>query len=437
MSRAIQSKESPVISEMENTLRSTQNGKVIFTKCDGRNWVLLLKNDKLHFAYPNHDRVSNKGSVYLGKVKNVRANINACFVEIADKEICFLPLKNVVGPYIRNRRYDGRILEGDEILVQVEREAQKNKQATITTAISVTTDYFVFCTGSPKINFSGKLSENDKSNLRTLFLHNQFSDHKGSLQQAVLSNEYISIPQTGMIVRTKAAELIEHPEQFASELNDALTQYKNLFQTASHRTVFSCIRKGINIYEILLKELIHPSEYEEILTDDPGIYQELKDYNHLSQNKSIRLYEDRLLSLSNLYSVKTKLDSAINERIWLKSGAYLIIQPTEAMTVIDVNSGKYEAKKDTADYHLKINLEAASEIAIQLRLRNLSGIILVDFINMSRREDESTLLNIMREYTVNDPAGVTVIDITSLGLMEITRKKIYRPLSEQLTITEK
>ena len=122
---------------------------------------------------------------------------------------------------------------------------------------------------------------------------------------------------------------------------------------------------------------------------------------------------------------------ALERRVWLKSGGYLIIEPTEALTVIDVNSGKYEARKGYGETCRKINLEAAEEIALQLRLRNLSGMILVDFINMEEEEEKTELLSCLRKLVKSDKVKTTVVDMTPLGLVEITRKKVNKPLAEQ------
>ena len=117
--------------------------------------------------------------------------------------------------------------------------------------------------------------------------------------------------------------------------------------------------------------------------------------------------------------------------VWLNSGGYLVIEPTEALTAIDVNSGKYDADREARETYLRINLEAAKEVALQLRLRNLSGIIIVDFINMQSWEDRKTLLDYLKRLTTQDRVQTKVIDMTPLGLVEITRKKIDKPLKEQ------
>ena len=147
----------------------------------------------------------------------------------------------------------------------------------------------------------------------------------------------------------------------------------------------------------------------------------------------LRLYDDADFPLGKLYSTQTALEKALREKAWLKNGGYLVIQPTEALTVIDVNSGKSIAGKGRNEEGiLKINLEAAREAARQIRLRNLSGIIIIDFINMNTEENVERLMREFRLHLAKDPIQATLVDITPLNLVEVTRKKVHKPLYEQV-----
>ena len=174
---------------------------------------------------------------------------------------------------------------------------------------------------------------------------------------------------------------------------------------------------------------------EEIVTDDPEIFRRIREYLDVCQpedREKVRLYEDPLLPLEKLYSLEKAVSEALQKKVWLRSGGYLVIEPTEAMTVIDVNSGKYTGRKNLRDTIRKINLEAAEEIVFQLRLRNLSGIIIVDFIDMDSVQDQEELMALLTDRCRKDPIKTTVVDMTKLGLVEITRKKIRRPFREQV-----
>ena len=169
------------------------------------------------------------------------------------------------------------------------------------------------------------------------------------------------------------------------------------------------------------------------MTDDTGLYQELTAYLRIWQPEDLdRLvfYEDHLLPMEKLYALERRLSEALQERVWLPCGGYLIIQPTEALTVIDVNTGKFEGGKKKEAAILKVNKEAAVEIAHQIRLRNLSGIILIDFINMEDSASNQVLLSLLNTKLREDPIPTTLIDMTKLQLVEITRLKKEKPLSE-------
>ena len=147
----------------------------------------------------------------------------------------------------------------------------------------------------------------------------------------------------------------------------------------------------------------------------------------------VRLYEDPLLPLAALYNLNKQTEEALQPKVWMKSGGYLVIEPTEALTVVDVNTGKSVNKKNRQEHFLKINLEAAEETAAQLRLRNISGIVIIDFINLEQEEDRNTVMEHLRRCVKVDSVPVQVIDMTKLNLVELTRKKVEKSLAEQLT----
>lgn len=455
MSRNIGAKASVTITAEEAAERKTEQGKLIFTQYKGHDCALLLHNDRLkaasffratYAAHAPHDKNCDKppaaiGAIYIGKIKNIAKNIDACFVEIANGEICFLPMKNASAPYLVNRAYDGRLLEGDELLVQVERESQKTKQASVTAHISLSNDYFVIMMGTPKIGYSANIDSETKKRINFLFTEMAVSSNGCLIQnvQNILSEgeEYsrLTLPATGCIVRTKAAEVRDSCILFR-HFFDLTAQYSELLQISLHRSCFSCIKEAPSAIENVLGQLAGAEEYQEIVTDSEAIFAELQKIM-MQPKKQLRLYQDSLLPLSKLYSIESKLEMALGRRVWLKSGGYLIIEPTEALTVIDVNSGKYEAKMGAGKTYLKINLEAAEEIVLQLRLRNLSGIIIVDFINMRAEDERQVLLRRLRELANQDNEALhhkvktTIVDMTALGLVEITRKKVNKPLAEQ------
>ena len=183
----------------------------------------------------------------------------------------------------------------------------------------------------------------------------------------------------------------------------------------------------------------YTADLTSIITADPQIYNSLEHYlkeNDLQNLSKLRLYQDDLLPLYKLCRLEREIDLATSRQVWLKSGGYLVIDPTEALTVIDVNTGKYSGKKLRRETLKTINLEAAKEATRQIRLRNLSGIILIDFINMENKEDQKELLAFLESRLFADPVKTRLIDMTKLELVEITRKKVYKTLKEQIAALE-
>lgn len=446
MSRNIAPKPSISLTEEETAARETDKNRLLVTSYHGKNCALLLQEGRLTEASFFSKEPGKVGAIYIGRIKNLAKNIDACFVEIRKGEICFLPLKNAVSPWLLNRDYDGRLLEGDELLVQVVRDAQKGKRASVTANISLANDYFVLAMGEPKVGYSSRLSGEKKKSVRKFFREKALFDlneSKDCLVQncdALLSEadrqeksskgirpEHMRFPVTGLIVRTRTEET-ESAEELLGHFFALSSQYIGLLYTALHRSCFFCLKEADTDSGALFSYFcLDKIPNLEIVTDQKDIYERLVKESEVP----IRFYQDNMLSLSGLYSVEKKLNEALESRVWMKSGAYLVIEPTEALTVIDVNSGKYESEKDANETYLKINLEAAEEVARQLRLRNLSGIIIVDFINMQLPGDKKELLQYLKELVSRDRIPTNVVDMTALGLVEITRKKINRPLQEQ------
>ncbi len=212
-------------------------------------------------------------------------------------------------------------------------------------------------------------------------------------------------------------------------------ELKQLVEQAGYRTCFSCLKQSPPEYLNVLKNSYYAG-LNEIVTDIPEIYEDiLGRMGEILDREgiSVRLYEDPMLPLGALYNLDRQIIRGLDTKVWLKSGGYLIIEPTEALTVIDVNTGKSVTKKKPQEHFLKLNKEAAAEIALQLRLRNISGIIIIDFIDLKRKEDRAELMKTLAEAVGKDPVPVQVVDMTPLNLVELTRKKVSKSLKEQLT----
>ncbi len=393
--------------------------KLLFTTVFQKKIAAELTDNRLTGVYLPEEK-SKVGAIYIGKVKNVVKNINACFVEIEGGELAFLPMKESESALILNRHPDGRLLQEDEILVQVQRDAIKTKQAGLTAKVNLSSEYFAFSLGNPRLGISSRLDKNTKDTLKSLLLTKHIIDEEGTLIQGE------KMPSYGLVLRTASGELLKQwgEEKFLARLKEQHEYFIDLVSQAHFRTCFSCLLPPPSVYPMALS-YFGGRDYEEIITDDTEAYEALKDMGN------VRFYQDNMLSLQRLYGLESKLKEALLANVWLKSGASLVIEQTEALNVIDVNSGKFDKRTISPDTILQINLEAAREIALQIRLRNLTGIIIVDFISMKSAEHEEKLLQELRRQVSTDSVPTKVIDITALGLVEITRQRGYKSLKEQ------
>lgn len=353
-------------------------------------------------------------NIYVARVKSVAANLNAAFVEIAKGKVCYLPLEDLKRPLFTKKISKKPIAEGEELVVQVAKEAVKTKDAVVTTNLSFSGEYLALTSANRRIGISGKISGQERIRLQAF------------AQKLLEENEDIQ-KCFGLIFRTNAAQAEE--ALIREEFLKLKSEYETITAYAASRTVYTCLRKEQPFYLKMLMDT-EKTTLEEVVTDETMVFEELEAVS--CGNFSVRFYEDRLLSLATLYNIAGQIEAALKPRVWLKSGANIVIEPTEALTVIDINSGKNIAKKDKQQNHYKINLEAAKEIAFQLRLRNLSGIIVVDFIDLYEDAWKQSLMEQLRSFLRKDPVPANLIDMTKLGLVEITRKKKKKPLLEQL-----
>lgn len=389
------------------------DGKLLITTYENKEVALLLKDHRLVSLYTivNQTKV---GNIYVGKVKNVVNNLDACFVEIEGKEIGYLPFSEATAPLLLNRKYDGRLLQGDELLVQIQKDAIKTKQACLTARVSISSAYFVYTLEEPSLGVSTKLEKDIRENIKSYIRE---------LDENCVQNK--SEFTISCIVRTEAGALFEENQQeFVKQYQEERAAFMQLLEKSTHMNCFACVKGGLKPYLAIL-EHFPDNCYAEVLTDLNEAYTSLQ-----GCVDNLRYYEDDF-SLTKLYGLDSKIKEALSRKVWMPSGGYLVIEQTECLTTIDVNSGKMIKgnEKDAAVW--KLNEEAAQEAAQQIRLRNLSGIIIIDFVNMDNKADEEKLLMLMKDLVKADPIHTSVIDFTPLGLMEITRKKVYKSLKEQ------
>lgn len=410
---------SRVISSRWMPLERTLSERIIITKAPlkegwGQEFFLAAAFDEKRMTQIQAEAVSKSsilGNIYIAKVENIAQNIQAAFVDIAKGVSCFLPLEEAKNAVFTKKNGKKDLCIGDELLVEVTREKQKNKPASVSANLNFSGKYLILTTGNHLLGISKKLHATERERLQTL-LKDQITD------------------TFGIVVRTAAKDASD--EEILKELEMLTKQCHVCLQGAMHRTAFTRLREAPPFYLQFLKNR-NLTEVQKVTTDIPDVHEVL--LQHLKGTKEaekLHLYTDTQVSLFALYSLTHELERALHRQVWLPSGAYLVIDPTEALTVIDVNSGKNIKKKAREELVFSVNVEAAHEIARQLILRNISGICIIDFIDMKEKEHREELMHILRMDLKKDKVPATLVDITRLGLVELTRKKVQKSLKEQL-----
>ena len=391
--------------------------KLLITECRGHILTALQEDGKiaeLHYSPLRDTKACRIGEIYIGKVRKILPNINGAFIEIKNGVECYYSLEEKAEPYFTDKHGKKNLNVGDELLVQLRKEAVKTKQPTVSGDLNFVGKYVILSSGNRQIGVSAKLSRDQRE--RLLALGQSFAD-----------KDY------GMIFRTNAGEAPDN--RILSEIQMLEEEFHRVLTYGKNRTCFSCVSHVPDDWLLSLKNLYRQG-LTEILVDAVAqnglLYNKTEAFLTQEQPEDLKLlraYTDASYPLCKCYSLEKATDDALSEKVWMPSGAYLVIQPTEALTVIDVNSGKcLKKKKLFAD----INREAAKEAAKQIRLRNLSGIILIDFINMDTEAEKNELLHELQMLLSMDPNPGHVVGMTKLQLVEITRKKIRKTLKESL-----
>ena len=328
----------------------------------------------------------------------------------------YLPAAEQAGAIVKTRRPDGRtdLRQGDELLVQVDKEAIKQKPPRLTANLSFPGKYLVLTTGRRTHTRSRVLGSEDKKRL------------KKTVAPVMDGKEY------GIVVRTNAAEASE--TDLLTEWELLRKRLEKVVRQGVSRTCCSCLLQDPGPWIDALRQYSF-GDLTGVVTDHPDVYREISAYLEEADAQgrvSLTFYEDEMLPLYKLYRLSTLENSLKQSHVWLKSGGYLVIEQTEAFVAVDVNTGRYSGKKDSGEVFRRINREAAAEIAVQLRLRQLSGTILIDFINMERADDRKELLQYLKECVRDDPVKTKVVDMTPLQITELTRTKERKSFAEQL-----
>lgn len=392
--------------------------QLLITKKDGAVLSVRVEDGKVaQIQAQPEDAGSLLGDIYVGKVRNIVKNINAAFVEYEQGKMGYLSLDAKVCPiHTDGVVSDGtRVLIGDEIIIQIEREAVKTKPPTLSGTLNFPGKYVVLIYGERTVSISSKIKDAERKQQLRGFLRNN------------IDGDY------GFVARTNCKDASD--EKILKEIAFLKQQLENIKKFGVHRAKFNCLYHAPDAYLCDIRDS-YDLLLESIITDDDEIFNRIMEFAKIYQPediKKIKRWDNADGKLDAVYDVTKTLEHALMPKVWLKNGGYLVIQPTEALVSIDVNTGKaISKKKDVQKTFLKVNLEAATQIAKQLRLRNLSGMILIDFIDMKDADYNKQLMDRLRTEFAKDPVKTILVDMTKLGLVEVTRKKVRKSLYEQI-----
>jgi ribonuclease G len=392
--------------------------KAVITKLDGRLVsAYFLDGRCIRINAPDPDLPT--GNIYVGRVERVIPQLGGCFIEfqkgargyysLSDNRRAFWPDY----PASENHLPKG----GDRVAIQVKRPAIAPKEALLTSALSLTGYFLVLTAGVRSVHFSKKMKSREQDPVL-----------KAALLEMTLPDDNKAGLPCGFIVRTNAAGACA--DDILAEAKCLRDRMEEIFARATTAPACTQIGEGQKEWEREIEQLPKESE-PELVTDVPEIYRCFPE-SFLAGKVKLTVYEDASYPLSSLYRLTTARDRALARIVRMKSGANLYIDRTEALTAIDVNAAASSSSGPAVPEKKKlaVNLEAADEVARQLRLRNISGMILVDFISMKSDESKALLLEALRKAVKSDPVPVQVLDMTRLGLVEITRKKEGRDIYE-------
>lgn len=381
----------------------------------GKRIIVLKNNNSFIYFYMENDKLMEVklyepdkfcvNDLVICKVESRKKELNAYFVKLS---------KDINGILFDEDNIYNNTKIGDEFVVQIKKEAHDNKVAVVSTSIEIAGKYCVV----KRINESGKINFSKK-------IPNEYKE------QLIANLEYIDKNNVQILLRTASAKL-ENANLVKDEVEKLCSEIDDYYSKANHLLLYSRIN-----YNSLVSDSFF-DEADEIICLDDDSFEMINLINVSSHAElcNIIRYKDDIDPVVR-YGLQGKLDNITEKKVWINSGSYLFIEKTQAMIVIDVNLGKAEYKGNKEDATLKANIDAANEIAYQIKARNLSGIIIIDFINMYNNDSKTMLINEIKKACSTISPPVKYVDITKLGLVELTREKKSIDIYEILKKTNK
>jgi ribonuclease E len=354
------------------------------------------------------------GNIYLGRVQNVLPGMEAAFVDVGRGRNGVLYAGEVAFDEdvdAGDRRIEQVLKPGQSVLVQVTKDPLRGKGARLTAQVSLPGRYLVYVPDGGASGISRRLPDSERERLRRIL-------------------KKVRPSEAGVIVRTAAEGATE--EELGADLDRLKKAWEQVRRKARRARPPKALYEEPDLVERVVRDVFSPAEFQAIVTDSREVYEQVASYfRDVAPELVERVqFHQGPLPLFEEFHVAEQIHKALERKVWLPSGGYLIIDRTEAMTVIDVNTGKHVGKTNLEETVVGTNLEAAEEIARQLRLRDIGGIIVIDFIDMLYERNRAEVIRRFQQALARDKTRSQVFDITPLGLLEMTRKKVSAGLLE-------
>jgi len=390
--------------------------------------VALIENGHICELYIERTRERGiVGNIYQGKVIRVLPGMQAAFVDIGLEKAAFLYVADVLDEMEAVEQFveggseeplplppiEDLLQEGQELLVQVAKEPIGTKGARITSHISLPGRHLVYMPTVDHVGISRRIeNEEEKERLRALI-------------------EGIRPAGTGFIVRTAAEGKSE--DDLRSDMEFLVGLWKDISQRRENRTAPCLIHSDLDVTSKVLRDIL-TEDVDRIVVDSSDEYDKIVRFlgTFMPRLKYDIVHYEGEEPIFDAYGLEVEIARALGRKVWLKSGGYIIIEQTEALTAIDVNTGRYVGKHNLEDTILKTNLESVREIAFQLRLRNIGGLIIIDFIDMEREAHREKVHAALEEALKNDKSKTNILKISELGLVEMTRKRVRESIGRTL-----
>ncbi|MCA1840595.1 MAG: ribonuclease E/G [Actinomycetota bacterium] len=387
---------------------------MLITVGSERNQIGILDKRELveHYVAHNEEQ-SLVGNIYMGRVQNVLPGMEAAFLDIGEARNAVLYAgevsfdEEVDGP---TPRIEAMLKSGQPVLAQVTKDPMGSKGARLTTEVSIAGRYLVLVPSADFVGISRRLPDDERKRLR---------DITAQLRPDGL----------GLIVRTAAEGATEQDLQ--RDVARLVRIWNEVSEASKKAKPPKLIHGEPELVIRVVRDLL-TSDFERVVVDDEAVFARIKDYiGEVTPELAdkMELYSEEL-PLFERYHVVEQIRKAIDRKVWLKSGGHIVIDRTEAMTVVDVNTGRFVGKSNLEETVLQANLEAAQEVAKQLRLRDIGGIIVIDFIDMMYERNRDELLNTFKDALQADKTRTQVFGVSELGLVQMTRKKVSEGLLE-------